>query len=404
MSSQALSRLGLNRMVGRSPSEQHRVASPLELLFDLVFVVAVSQASQNLHHGIVEGHAGSSTLSYAMVFFAIWWAWMNFTWFASAFDTDDWLYRVMTVVQMGGVLMLAAGVHDAMTNESWYLVTAGYVVMRLAMVGQWLRLAAAGPEHRAVAMRFVTGISLVQVFWVVRLVFPPEVQFWTFWPAVILELLVPVWAERYQSTPWHPHHVAERYGLFTLILLGESLLASANAIIDAGTSTHELQQLVGLAVAGLVIAAGMWWMYFGFEQGDRMTSSRAGFLFGYGHYFLFAAAGAVSAGIEVELDLFGGEAEHLTVPTAAAALAVPVGVFMVGVWTVLLRGRISTPASALFLAASALALASIVAPVSTVAISAGCVVGAVAIVEAQRSRKGSGKGEWSPAGGADGSR
>ena len=380
-------RLGLTRMGGRSPHEPHRVASPLELLFDLVFVVAVSQASQNLHHGIVEGHAGSSTLSYAMIFFAIWWAWMNFTWFASAFDTDDWLYRVTTIVQMAGVLVLAAGVHDAMAEGSWYLVTTGYVVMRFAMVGQWLRLAASDPQYRAVAIRFATGISVVQVVWVVRLAFPPEVQFWTFWPALVLELLVPLWAERRQGTPWHPHHVAERYSLFTLILLGESLLASANAIFDASSSVSELPRLIGLAGAGLLIAAGMWWMYFGFEQGDRLTSSRTGFLFGYGHYFLFAAAGAVSAGIEVELDLFAGEMEHLSTATASAALAVPVGVFMLAVWAVLLRGKISQAASVLFCVTAVLVLASIIVPISTVVVAALGVVLAVVIVEGQRTRR-----------------
>ncbi|UOQ59448.1 low temperature requirement protein A [Leucobacter rhizosphaerae] len=386
MSSTSPLRLGLSRMTGRSPHEPHRVASPLELLFDLVFVVAVSQASQNLHHGIVEGHAGSSTLSYAMVFFAIWWAWMNFTWFASAFDTDDWLYRVTTILQMGGVLMLAAGVHDAMANGAWGLVTLGYVVMRIAMVGQWLRLAASDPGHRAVALRFATGISLVQVFWVVRLAFPPEVQFWTFWLAMLLEILVPLWAERTHPTPWHPHHVAERFGLFTLILLGESLLASANAIIDAGASASSFSGLVLLAITGLLIAAGMWWMYFGFEQGDRMSSSRTGFLFGYGHYFLFAAAGAVSAGIEVELDLTTGAGEHLSLATASAALALPVGIFMLAVWAMLLRGKLSRLGSAVFLAAAALVLLSVAVPVSTVVVAAICVVVAVIVVEARRSR------------------
>ena len=379
--------LGLRRMSGRSPHEPHRVASPLELFFDLVFVVAVSQASQNLHHGIIEGHAAESTLAYAMIFFAIWWAWMNFTWFASAFDTDDWLYRVTTIVQMGGVLMLAAGVHDAMANGAWNLVTFGYVVMRVAMVGQWLRLAASDPEHRAVALRFAAGISVVQVIWLVRLLCAPDVQFWTFWPAMILEMLVPLWAERRHRTPWHPHHLAERFGLFTLILLGESLLASANAIINAGTSSRDFSGLVFLAVTGLLIAAGMWWMYFGFEQGDRMTSSRAGFRFGYGHYVLFAAAGAVSAGIEVELDLTTGAAEHVSLGVAAASLAVPVGLFIIAVWAMLLRGRLSTAASVCVLAAAVLVLGSIAVPISTIAVAAVSVVVAVAAVESQRLRR-----------------
>ncbi|HWC09475.1 MAG TPA: low temperature requirement protein A, partial [Solirubrobacterales bacterium] len=149
-----LTRVGLRRMVPRNASEPHRVATPLELLFDLVFVVAVSQASQNLHHLISDDHVGQGVVSYLMVFFAIWWAWMNFTWFASAFDTDDWLYRVLTILQMAGVLVLAAGVHAAMVDFDYLVVTWGYVIMRLAMVAQWLRAAASDAGARPTALRF----------------------------------------------------------------------------------------------------------------------------------------------------------------------------------------------------------------------------------------------------------
>ncbi|MCU1652308.1 MAG: low temperature requirement [Pseudonocardia sp.] len=76
------------RMSGRDPDELHRASTPLELLFDLCFVVAVSIAAIQLHHGIGEGHAGATVLRYLLVFFAIWWAWVNFTWFASAYDTE----------------------------------------------------------------------------------------------------------------------------------------------------------------------------------------------------------------------------------------------------------------------------------------------------------------------------
>ncbi|MCI1748433.1 MAG: low temperature requirement protein A [Acidipropionibacterium sp.] len=109
----------------RDPSEQHRAASPLELFFDLVFVVAVSFSSQTLHHMEADGHLGAGILGYLMVFFAIWWAWMNFTWFATAFDTDDWLYRVMTIIQMAGVLILAAGTVPAMEHHDFTVVTIG---------------------------------------------------------------------------------------------------------------------------------------------------------------------------------------------------------------------------------------------------------------------------------------
>ena len=77
------------RMTSRDRHEEHRVATPIELLFDLCFVVAVAQAGLALHHALAEGHLGDAITSYFSVFFAIWWAWMNFSWFASAYDTDD---------------------------------------------------------------------------------------------------------------------------------------------------------------------------------------------------------------------------------------------------------------------------------------------------------------------------
>lgn len=386
MSVLAQPRFGLQRMLGRDPKENHRVASPLELFFDLVFVIAVSQASQNLAHGVTEGHAIPTGVGYAMVLFAIWWAWMNFTWFASAFDTDDWLYRTTTIVQMAGVLVLAAGVHDALANGEWATVTWGYVIMRLAMVAQWVRAALSDPTQRAVAFRYAIGISIVQVLWVVRIAFPSDVQFWTFWPAMILELLVPIWAERSRNTPWHPHHIAERYSLFVLILLGESLLASANAVIDALNSGVHIEAVLGLAAAGLLLAAGVWWIYFWQGYGTRLTNARSGFGFGYAHYLIFAAVGALSAGIEVELELLTAEAEHMSSETASLTLTIPVFVFLIVVWAVLLRPSLSRTASIVFVVCALGSLASAALPAYTVIGTTACVIIAVVALEINRAR------------------
>jgi low temperature requirement protein LtrA len=122
----------------RDPHEPGRTASTLELFFDLVFVVAVSNAAVQLHHALTENHVADGLVSYAMVFFGIWWAWVNFTWFATSFDTDDWLYRVLTIVQMSGVLVLAAGVEPAFTDHDYTLLILAYIVMRIAMVAQSL--------------------------------------------------------------------------------------------------------------------------------------------------------------------------------------------------------------------------------------------------------------------------
>ena len=106
----------LIRMSGRNPGETHRSATPLELLFDLAFVVAFGQAADQLAHAIAEDHLAVGLGGFAFAMFAICWAWINFSWFASAFDTDDWFYRITTFVQMIGVGE-ATGAMDQMLNK-----------------------------------------------------------------------------------------------------------------------------------------------------------------------------------------------------------------------------------------------------------------------------------------------
>ena len=209
-------------MRSRDSGEHHRVATPLELLFDLCFVVAVGQAAASLHHALAEGHAAHGVSSFAMVFFAIWWGWLNFSWFASAFDTDDVPYRLATLVQIAGGLTVAAGVDRAFDGD-FRAIVAGYVLMRLSLVAQWLRAARSDPRMtRPAALRFAAGIAFCQVLWVLRLFLPASVASVIVRGFVVLcELAVPVIAERRAETTWHPHHIAERYGLFTLIVLGE---------------------------------------------------------------------------------------------------------------------------------------------------------------------------------------
>ena len=162
-------------MTARSPHEAHRAATPLELLFDLVFVVAIAQAANGLHHAITADHALEGLISYFMVFFAIWWAWMNFTWFASAYDCDDVLYRLAVFVQIAGALMMAGGVTAMFETRAPNLATiGGYAVMRLALVAQWLRAAASDPPRRKTGHRYAAGITVLQLAWI-ALLFVPEI-------------------------------------------------------------------------------------------------------------------------------------------------------------------------------------------------------------------------------------
>ena len=323
-------------MVARPTDEAHRSATVLELFFDLCFVVAVAQAAAALHDQVSDGHVGNGVVGYVTLFFAIWWAWMNFTWFASAYDTDDVAYRLTTLVQIAGALILAAGVPDAMDGSDFAVITLGYVVMRLAMVTQWLRAAAADPPHRRSSLRFAAAIAVVQLGWVLRLALPEGLGMASFLVLAAAELAIPIWAERAAPTSWHPGHIAERYGLFTLIVLGECVLASTVAIQTALDENAALADLATTAAGGLLTVFGMWWLYFGKEASEFLTSLRAGIVWGYGHYLVFASAAAVGAGLAVNVDYVTHHAA-IGARGSAAAFTIPVALFLLAVWALQVR-------------------------------------------------------------------
>jgi len=324
------------RMLARATDEEHRSATVLELFFDLCFVVAVASAASALHHEVAADHVGDGVVGYVTVFFAIWWAWMNFTWFASAYDTDDVPYRLTTLVQIAGALILAAGVPEAMAGGDFAVITLGYVVMRLAMVTQWLRAAGSDPPHRRSALRYAVGITALQVGWVLRLFLPQGLGYAGFLVLVAAELAVPIWAERAAPTTWHPRHIAERYGLFTLIVLGECVLASSLAIQTALEEDAALTDLATTAAGGLLTVFGMWWLYFAKESHEFLTSLRVAIVWGYGHYLVFASAAAVGAGLAVNVDYL---TDHAAIGArgAAAAFTIPVALFLLAVWALQVR-------------------------------------------------------------------
>jgi low temperature requirement protein LtrA len=318
-------------MTARAPHEAHRAATPLELFFDLVFVVAIAQAANGLHHAVAEGHALEGLIGYAMVFAGIWWAWMNFTWFASAYDCDDVWYRLAVFLQISGALVFAAGVARMFETQAVNGATVGgYVVMRLAMVGQWLRAAGADRARRTTALRYARGIALLQLAWVATL-FVSQYSTAVFLIVFSLELAVPVWAERAEPTTWHPHHIAERYGLLTLIVLGESILAATLAVQSAVASGERLRALAPIIVGGLLTVYSMWWIYFDRPVHDLLTSVRKAFVWGYGHYIVFSAAAAVGAGLAVAVDHATNHTQIGAV-AAGAAVAIPVAVYLLCLW------------------------------------------------------------------------
>lgn len=319
----------------RDPNEAHRAATPLELLFDLVTVVAIAAAAEGLHHAVAEGHSAIGVLRFVLAFFPIWWAWMNFTWFASAYDNDDAVFRLLTMVVMAGSLALAAGIDAVFRSLDIKLMVAGYVVMRLGMVLLWLRAAHFDPARRTTNRRYAAGIALVQLLWIALAVFvPPSSP--AFVPLMLLgflfELAVPAFAEQANNTPWHRHHIVERYGLLTLIVIGEILLGGSLALQGAFRAGYNLD-LVHVALSALAISFAMWWLYFCEHEQLHGNGLKRALTWGYGHLPIFGAGAAVGAGFAVLVDIVTGHA-HASIRTGDMAVAIPLALYMVGLWFV----------------------------------------------------------------------
>ena len=349
----------VRRMSGRDPSEAHRASTPLELLFDLTFVVAVARAGIELRDALALGHAGLALARYAEIFFGLWWAWMNFTWFASAYDTDDVPYRLLTLLQMAGVLVFAAGIPAAFEHFDLATVVAGYVIMRLALVAQWLRAAKSHPEGRAGTVRYAAGITVLQLGWIGWLFLPGSAQVAGFVVLVAAELAVPAWAEfGGRPTPWHPGHITERYGGFTIIVLGEVIAAIAAAAQAAVDHSRASPSLVTAATAGLLLVFALWWLYFKHSAAEdiRRTSPWT-FVWGLSHYLIFAAVAALGAGLQVVIATLL-HSSPVTPAFAAVTVAIPVTIYIV-VLALLSTRRGGEPAALwLTLLTSALILAA----------------------------------------------
>ena len=348
---------GLQRMLGRNPHDRHRVTTPLELLFDLTFVVGFSLAADQLAHSIAAGHIGTAIGGFAFVVLSVCWAWINYTWFTSAFDTDDWLQRVLTMVQMIGSIVLALGIAPVFASIDegrpfdYRVVAAGYVIMRASLIAMYARVAAQDPDNRRVALRYVLVNALIQAAWVTVAVLQPQnvvllVSLVTIlWAAELASHPYATWdsvgaKRRWRDTPWNARHISERYGLLVIITLGEVILGTITAVAAVVGRVGWSVEAILLVVSGTGLAFGLWWTYFILPSAPVLARHRnRRWAWGYGHIVLFGALAAVGAGLHVAAYAVEG---HSSIGTLGVVLSVVIPVLVVGlayftIWSVLFR-------------------------------------------------------------------
>ncbi|WP_201583768.1 low temperature requirement protein A [Psychrobacter immobilis] len=305
-----IGRLKIKPIQARDISESNRPSTTLELLFDLVYVIAVAAAANGFYNRLSE-HDFSGFLTFTVAFFILWNAWTSFTWFASGYDPDDWFYRISVMFQMFGSLMIAANIHQFYEQGLTWTGVTGYAIMRLASCSQWWRVYRQVPGHKKVAGRSMVGLLTLQALWIIWLFLPSALQTPALFLFIAAELLMPVWARSEQFDNWHPGHIAERYGLLTIIVLGEGVVGVSNSIqyfLVNSTSAASSILLLGSSLVALVFS--LWWLYFIVPFDTILNKERRRhdlFLFGYGHFFIFAALAGLGSMLNLVTESVAGE-------------------------------------------------------------------------------------------------
>lgn len=326
-------------MLARHRDDDHRAATELELLFDLVFVIAIALAAVGLHHGIAEGHYVDGVVKFLLAFFALWWPWMHLTWFASGFDNDDTSYRLSILVMMFGVILIAGSLPAFFESFDLRLMTIGYIILRIPTIFLWFRVGNDNPEYKVTAQRYFWGLILLQCFWVILAFFVPFAEllfFVLFGLGATAELLIPVYASNAKNIPFHKHHIIERFGLLNIIVLGEILLSAALAIQAMQKSGHGSLELTFIAISATIVPFILWWLYF--HEDENLTSDETGhvYFWAYVHFFIFSSAAAIGSGFAALVDA-SGDHGHGSADAARWAISLAVALYIFTVW--LIRDR-----------------------------------------------------------------
>jgi low temperature requirement protein LtrA len=241
----------------RPPSLQTgetRTASRLELFFDLAFVLVIAELASVLRKDL----SPAGLLVFAGLFTVVWWSWASATLYANRFDHDDIVYRLYKLVSMLAVIGMAGAATDAVGSRS-ALFAGCYITLRLLLVSQYVRVLRHVPAARAGIRLYLAGACVGALLWTLSLAVPQPARYWLWAAGLLAEAVVPVLATAAPGhLPLHLEHLPERFALFVILVLGESVASIAHGLHDA----HWTGAAVGVAIASFAVAAGLWWSYF----------------------------------------------------------------------------------------------------------------------------------------------
>lgn len=233
---------------------RERHATWLELFFDLVFVAAVSQLAGNLN----KDYSPTGLLHFSILFVPVWWAWAGHTFYLTRFDSDDVGHRLITMAQIVAVASLIVHLPDALGKSSVGFALS-YAAVRYILVAEYFRAGRHIPLVRPLINRYMIGFGSAATLWVASTLIPTPYRFLLWYVAIAVDFFAPLTAGQLHARfPPHLMHLPERFGLFTIIVIGEAVVS-----VVMGVRADRLTLVAGAScVMGLIIAFTLWWGYF----------------------------------------------------------------------------------------------------------------------------------------------
>jgi len=291
----------------QNDADKQRTATWLELFFDLAFVLVVAELAAGLRNDL----SLQGVLVFAGLFTSVWWAWAGFTFYANRFDTDDVVYRLAKLTAMLAVAGLAASASDA-TGDLAAQFALCQAALRIVLVCLYLRAYHHVVQARTLIAVYVVAEGLAGALWLAGAVAPAPARYLCWVVAVAAEAAAPIMATmRSAGLPLHFEHLPERFGLFVILVLGESVAAIAVGVHE----THWGPATVTVAVLGFVVAVSLWWTYFDLAGAGatHTLADRGGHrstllhdIYAYGHWPIAMGLAAAGVGIEGAI-LEGGQ-------------------------------------------------------------------------------------------------
>jgi low temperature requirement protein LtrA len=260
---------------------------------DLAFVISIAALTTMLVHNPTLGGLGL----YLFLFFAVFWAWNQLTWYSTLFDNDDVFFRVMYLSAILSVLILAAAIGQISEGHTTLFVIS-YLLLQTCLAAGWSRVLIGRHELRWFSLEYLMGQVMGGAVWLLSLGFPVSQQYYFWVVAVAVHIAAPyvAWKTTSIDIPIHQNHIVERYCLLTIIVLGETLI-----VVSMGMGSAPGSEVFLTALFGFVLAACIWWTYFNWDFSDIKQWGAVSnlFFFGYGHFVVYLAIGAFGAGVEI---------------------------------------------------------------------------------------------------------